>query len=428
MRILFISERYPPHITGGYETACEAVAEGLSRRGHDVAVLTSDFGLPGGGQQQGNVFRLLHYCLGGPSLVRLARQEIADCRTARRVLASWKPDVVYAWCMLHLFPSLHHVLRRAGVPVAFNVQDVWLPRHLDEAERLRSVWLRPGAGLCRRAGKALVRGALRRLHPAWLRPLGAGDLPLDNVVFCSRFRLAEHERLGLPAGRSRVIYNGIDTTVFTGVPARDVDGPLEILFAGRIVPEKGAHTAVEAVGNLHRRGVRRFSLSIAGMPGHPLDYASGLRQAVEAQGLGDCVRFLGMVPHEALPEVFRRHHVLVFPSTVNEGLPMTLIEGMACGVAVVGTTTGGSAEVLRDGVNALTFPPGDAEALADCLLRLRQDAALRRSLAAAGQETARTTFDVGSAVAQTEAFLEEARANPVRRGGPRRQAAAAGAR
>ena len=392
---------------GGYEVACDVVARGLRRRGHKVAILTSDFGLSRPGTDAGDEFRLLHYGQGWPSLVQLARQEIADHRAFRRVLSSWKPDVIYAWCLLHLFPSLHLVLRAAAAPVVLNIQDSWLPQHLSEAECQRKAWHRSGAGITKRLGKVILRKTLKFLNPGWLRPMTAGDLPLDNIVFCSRFRLTEHDQLGLPSGRTRVIYNGIDTSIFTGIPGRASRGPLKVLFVGRLVEEKGAHTAVEAIRALRCRGCQEIRLSIVGVPAYPLEYSRKLQRSVEVDQLGDLVRFLGMVPHDALPEVYAQHDVLVFPSMINEGLPMTLIEAMACGLAVVGTTTGGSCEILKEGVTGLTFPPGDSNKLADCLQRLLNDQTLHRNLAIAGQRLAREQFNIETAVEQTESFLHE---------------------
>jgi glycosyltransferase involved in cell wall biosynthesis len=233
--------------------------------------------------------------------------------------------------------------------------------------------------------------------------------------------------LGLPARHARVIYNGIDTTAFTSTPGREGGGPLRALFVGRLVPDKGVHTAIEAVAQLRRSG-REIVLGIAGVPGYPWDYATRLWQTVEAEGLGDAVRFLGTVPYHELPGVYRQHDVLVFPSIVNEGLPMTLLEAMACGLAVVGTTTGGTGEILRDGVTGLTCSPDDARGLADCLARLLHDPALCQSLADAGRRQVREGFAIETAVGQTEQFYQEVTERHAGRVGPRRGLSAASAR
>lgn len=423
MRLLFLSERYPPYYTGGYEIACEAVAEGLRRRGHEASILTSNYGLTTARRKQENVFRLLHYRQNSSSLIQLGCWELSDARTVRSLVASLSPDVVYAWSLFHLFPSVHSILRTLHPPIVFNIQDVWLPRHLIEAECWRTLWLKPGTSLARRLAKVAVRKALQWWDPTWLRPLTLNDLSLDNVVFCSRFRQAEHERLGLPASNSQVIYNGIDTACFTGTLVNENRLPLKVLFVGRLVEEKGAHIAVGAIAELRRRGCREVMLSIAGAPSHPWDYAAKLQVKVEAEGLGDYVRFLGMVVHDALPEVYRQHHVLVFPSTINEGLPVTLLEAMATGLTVVGTTTGGSNEILENEVNALTFAPGDAMGLADRLLRLLHDVTLSRSLAAAGQQLVRAKFGIESVVAQTEDYLRDVINNHAVHPGSRRPVA-----
>jgi glycosyltransferase involved in cell wall biosynthesis len=84
---------------------------------------------------------------------------------------------------------------------------------------------------------------------------------------------------------------------------------------------------------------------------------------------------------------------------------MTLIEAMASGLAVVGTTTGGSCELLEDGATGLTFSPEDVAALTDHLWRLRHDVTECGSLALAGQNLVRARFGLETTVAQTEAFL-----------------------
>src|SRR4051812_15544313 len=100
MRILFISERYPPHFIGGYEIACASVAEGLRHRGHQVGVLTSNFSLGRLRDNETGIFRRLYYSQGSPGLTRLAYREIADHKAFRDVVSFWKPDVISAWCML----------------------------------------------------------------------------------------------------------------------------------------------------------------------------------------------------------------------------------------------------------------------------------------------------------------------------------------
>jgi glycosyltransferase involved in cell wall biosynthesis len=107
-----------------------------------------------------------------------------------------------------------------------------------------------------------------------------------------------------------------------------------------------------------------------------------------------------------VPPLLSRHDILVVPSVVEEGFGRVVVEGMAAGLPVVGTATGGSAEILHDGVNGLVFPPEDVPALANCLDKLVQDRDLYVRLAAAGKETSRK-FDLKQMIDGTERFLLE---------------------
>lgn len=404
MRVLFLTNRYPPFYTGGYEIVCQAIADKLRERGHEVLVLTSNYGLRGT-RTDGHVQRLLHRTQDSASLWRLARWEFHDNRLLRARLRDWQPDVVYAWSLLQLFPSLHKTLQQSGVPVVFAMHDVWLPLQLEQSRHYVEVWSRPGANLLKKGAKRLLRAGFERRDPDWLRPLETSDLALRRIVFCSDFQRDLHRRAGLPLETCRVIYNGIDFARFCGAPP-PINGSLKVLFVGRLVPEKGAHLAIEALRHLQQAGIVNVTLSLAGVPTYPLEYAKSLTEMVNAYDLGDRVLFLGSVPNAELPEIYRQHQVLVFPSSHIEGLPMTLLEAMACGVTVISTVTGGSCELLEDGENCYTVPERDASALARQLQRVLNNPEEAQALARAAQQNVRRRFDLEAIAMQTEEYLQ----------------------
>src|SRR5262249_16275023 len=142
------------------------------------------------------------------------------------------------------------------------------------------------------------------------------------------------------------------------------------------------------------RGVTGVKLSIAGVPSYPFEYSDRLRELVDSRALARNVNFLGEIPNSQIPEIYRQHDVLVFPSIGDEGFPVSILEAMACGLAVVGTTTGGTSEILQDMINSLTFMPGDARQLADRLEELHRNPELTCLLATAGQALVRDKFDI----------------------------------
>ncbi len=188
-----------------------------------------------------------------------------------------------------------------------------------------------------------------------------------------------------------VVRMGVDTERFApggGHPRGAVpEGPLRVLTVGRLVPEKGAPVLVQAVAELVASGVPT-ELTVVGAG--PL--AGALAAQVEAAGLGAHVRFLGAVGQEDLPDLYRAADAFCLPSFA-EGLPVVLMEAMACGLPVVSTTIAGIPELVHDGATGLLVPPGRADLLAQALRRLAADPALRTALGTGARELVRRQHD-----------------------------------
>jgi len=102
----------------------------------------------------------------------------------------------------------------------------------------------------------------------------------------------------------------------------------------------------------------------------------------------------------------RQFDVLVLPSIYDEPLARIVQEAMATGLVVVGTLTGGTKEILVDGVNGLAFPPGDASALAVQIARLADDPGLRLALARNGRRTVEEKFSLTRMVDEIEGYMK----------------------
>lgn len=398
-----ISNRYPPHMTGGYEVSCQLAAEGLERRGHDVSVLTSVLGT-GRPVTEGRVRRWLHLTDASPAPARLALWEYLDGWRVARLIAGVRPQLISVWNLLGVFPSALKPAIVAGVPVVYHLHDVWMKWALEFSREWADFWRRPATTSIARPVKALLGSTLGRLRSPGAWPADARDLDLRYGVFCSEFAKRHHEREGFTVREPVVVYNGVDTTRF--VPGTGRGGPQEIrlLCVGRLCEEKGIHTAVHAFRELVEKVPDGVSLTVMGVVPPSRDYYRSLQRFVCDEGLEARVSFRPPVVNEEMPSVYNDHDVLILPS-FREGLPRAVLEAMACGLTVVSTTSGGTEEILRPGEDSLIFPAGDAGGLARELERVVKDPQLRQRLAAEGHRVAQERFSVDRTVSEIERYM-----------------------
>lgn len=205
-----------------------------------------------------------------------------------------------------------------------------------------------------------------------------------------------------PRGTFSVIVNPFLSSEHDGDAPRT--GPLPevptLLFAGRLLPEKGVVDTVEAFALLHAR--RPCRLMIAGTGPAAQEVAA----RVAALGLSDSVTLAGLLSHDELVANYRAADIFVLPTYWGEGFPTVLAEAMSAGLPIVTTRLRGNADHLEDGVNALFVPPRAPAALADAINRLLDDDGLRGRMSAANRAKVRDFEPVKAAEIYLRALAE----------------------
>ena len=400
MRILVISNFYPPHFIGGYEIGCRDIVEALRARGHDVGVLTSTHGV-NRPEQSGQIYRWLETDLAlningsAADLFKILRKESTNRRAFNRVCRAFSPDVLYVWNATHISISIIIRAQQMGLGVFYFISDYWLIQW--ESDAFYSLSRRSGSTPARRLA---LRSLNSFLKASGLMPRDVLDL--RHVQFASRHLKQAALSANRPVRDAEVIHWGIDLNRF---PFNEVThNPRRLLYVGQVTLLKGVQTAIEALKLIvERPGHRSTMLTIAGGP----DYDDRMRRLASSLGLEGNVRFTGQVPREQIPAIYREHDILLFPSVWDEPFSITLLEAMSCGLAVVGTDTGGSSEILKDGVNALIFPKEDAEACAGQIARLIEDPELFNRVRLNARRTVEEGFRLESMVYRIELALKK---------------------
>ena len=406
MKILMITDLYPPHHVGGYEIRCKETAEELRRRGHEVEILTSTWEADGS-EVENQVHRLLaSNPLNNPrevafrDFLQLRRRyyqlkEVFNNRrnydVTRKLEAQIKPDVAFIWNMdsvgvVPLLASQHQ-----DIPTVFSIGDFWLLRLKNE--------------LCDE--NAPLKRKIRNL----LAGIGDfGRLDFRHLLAISTKLKQNYIEGGFPEANISVIPRGIQSSLVISedqlcgnhdTPKRTTN----LLFVGRIVSEKAPDVAVKALSLL---------VSKYGMTGICLDligegrgtYASDLRQMVSDLNLDQYVRFLGWLEHDRILDLYLAYDVLLFPSRWEEPGGGTILEAMARGLPVIATSRGGALDVIRDGENGLMVPADDPAALADAILRLIQNSILVQEIRYEALKTIRDRFTLERVVDLNLQYIE----------------------
>jgi glycosyltransferase involved in cell wall biosynthesis len=407
MKILFLTNLYPPHVIGGYEALCQEVADGLASRGHKVSVLTSTYGYDKE-FSEGNIHRLLSlesdlqfYKMKDAWSYPQKRRRNLD--HLRQLITVEKPDIVFIWGMWNLSKSLAREAESLmGQRVVYYLANPWPI----EANMHQAFWDAPATSLGKNVAKKIMRILARMfLSHEW----ETVSLKFENAPCCSAAQRKQLLEAGIPLKDAPVVYEGVDLRNYLAQADQrtygNENGFLSMVFVGILAEHKGVHTTIEALNQLSAEDKKRVHLTILGK-GHS-QYEERLQNLVRQNQLSNLVEFNTPIPRSDLPEFLGKFGVLLLPSIWAEPLARIMQEGLACGMVVVGSANGGTAEIIEHGENGLLFKAGDAADLSQQIRRLLNDESLRRSLAHGGRKTAEKNFDINKMVHELETYLKK---------------------
>lgn len=219
----------------------------------------------------------------------------------------------------------------------------------------------------------------------------------DDMALFKNTGIVEPSRMRLIRG------SGVDCSRFSSTVERLPGEPLRVLLAARLLWGKGLTEYSEAARLLKAQG-RSVKFLLAGDPdpGNPDSVPEATVRAWVDEGL---IEWLGHV--EDMPALLASVHVMALPSAYGEGVPRSLIEAAACGLALVTTDSPGCREVVTHEVDGLLIPLRDASALAHAIARLDDEPELAARFGRAAKQKAITEFDERLVIESTLAVYDE---------------------
>ena len=411
MRILIASNVYPPHFVGGAELIAHQHAKALIAIGHEVEVFAGET------QPFGAHHEIRHDVLDGVPVHRISMlpkdyqsdfinfSHPAIESHFRRVLEAFRPDVFHAHNLIGLSVSLPHLARQAGCAIVVTLHDHWgyCFKNTIIKEGLRICVDFTGCAEC----MATIDDGAARAIPIRLRKdffaLMLSDV--DAFVSPSRYLANSYLKAGFPPEKLQVLWNGIDLARFRKVRREPSPGELRFTYVGILAHHKGVATLMVALSHLPPDS--RVRVNIVGDGPERAAFEEILR----VNGCADRVRFWGRVDSSEIEKVYAQTDVLILPSIWPENQPVSITEAMSCRIPAIVSAMGGMAELVEDGVSGDAYPAGDAQALADCMLRYADDPTrASRFGEAAYKRIAAHSFD--KQVRQLVGFYDAARAAP----------------
>lgn len=374
---------YPPLEAAGVELVAKEQADALAARGHEVSVFarTLDPAREDGAWSDDVVDGVPVRRVVSNYAPRTPFREYYDNHrfddAFRTFLRERRPDVVHAQHLILFSPNLLAIAREEGCAVVLSLHDAFYLCHriflLDHEERRCPG---PDAGARCVACLADVGGSEDARHRF---DYMARMLAVPDALVAPSQALARRYASELPflEGRIVVVDPGLARVPARVERARGARDRVRFLFIGTWLPHKGLDLLLDALRALD---LERWELAVYGAPvyGHE-EWLERLRAATRELP----VNWRGAFAPNELDAVLGASDVLVLPSRCDESYSRVVREARAAGLAVVAPATGGPADALRDGVDALLVPPCDVAALTKVLARLTDDAALRERLASA---------------------------------------------
>jgi glycogen synthase len=386
LRVLHLTTEFPPVIYGGLGTAIGGLVHASIQAGLTVGVLLvgeaghGSYGQPLNAAQAAQDAAVIPN-VNGISLFQAGWFDAID--RALSIVEQWRPDVIH----LHpfwLWPIASAIQERAGIPVVYTVHS------LDRAE------YEIGQG-----------------PPECLTQWGTQE---EIIAQANRvIALTESERILLsqycPAAndRVRIVGNGIDdTAVARQTVARKnytTSAPV-ILYTGRFVDRKGVRELIAAIPQVLQKAPQaRFILA----GGHRHCSSAEMEHWWLPPDLApyrERILFTGWLTPSEVAEWYQSADILVVPSWY-EPFGMVILEGMLYGLPIAAAQVGGPAEILHHEKTGLLFPPKDANAIAQALLRLIHNPGLRRQLGNAAAQSVRQNWLWSKIVAKIQVVYQE---------------------
>ncbi|MFT5660904.1 MAG: glycosyltransferase involved in cell wall biosynthesis [Sulfurimonas sp.] len=332
MRILTVTNYYPPYFIGGYEIACKETMDFLKSKGHEVIVLTSDY-LHSHDDEEYVLRNMQLVNYNKTSRIQKKIAEYQNYKTLSNTIKVIKPDLVYFWSLRGIGINVIKAVEEQNIAKVFEIGDFWMYGYMQPS----------------------IKQKIKSLIPF----LGNKNIQISPAICVSEWLKEEmHE-----VYHSQDTYMFPNATLIPHVTSRN-NKHIKFIFSGRLDEEKGLDIAISALNEFaNKYPDSPFTFDI---------YGSGEKSYIErckalAQPIKSKVHFKGKVASKK--QIYTDASILLMPTRMREPFGLVIIEAMAYKCAVIATNAYGPAEIIQHKENGLLF---DIESHNDLFLNVEK--------------------------------------------------------
>ncbi len=394
MKIVFLSDDFPPYSFGGAGISTSELALGMKKTGHDVSVITTcrEQSEAGKSDYKGlSVWKVAsNYNTKWRSYVSLYNAPVI--RKLKKLLKDIKPDVVHA-NNVHLYLSYHSlkvakryakvVVWTARDTMAFSYGKIATKKYLDHLDSYLT-W-RDHADQAKKRWNPL-RNFFIRKYLRYPDRLFAVSNALKDALFQNGISPVEV----VHTGADRDAWRASEDEIIRFKKIHKVENKKIILFGGRLSEAKGGQKTLEALAII----VKDVPDAVLLVAGSKDQYAETMLEQAKKIGIEKHLVFTGWIERDHIKYAYGASHIVVVPSIYLDAFPRIVLEAMVSGKPVVGTCYGGASEIIKNGVTGYVVNPLKVEEMAERMIDLLQDGDKRERFGRAAYQSVQKDFNL----------------------------------
>jgi len=352
MRILMINYEFPP-VGGGGGNVTYYISKNLALQGHEVHVITSGFkSLPKYEKLDGFYVHRVSVLRKNPNVCgihEMLTYVISASFYSVRFVKKFRPDIIHVFFGIPSGPVAYLLKKLYNIPYVLFLGGRDVPRPHPDPPFYRLMY-----GILSPAIKSIWGNA---------KAVVACSSGLKDMALKTADNINIH-----------VIPDGVDLARFHPEEKKDIKS-VRILAIGRLIPRKGFDCLIRSLPEVVKVIQKDFCVEIVG--DGPL--RSELTNLAKELHVSDKVIFAGSVPYDQLHEKYQQADVFIL-SSLAEGMPLVVLEAMACGLPILATKVQGVDELVWVGVNGFLFKPADHQTLSQQITELISNDGIRQQM------------------------------------------------